>query len=180
MGCSHKEYRTYAAGAAILPSPVLLSPTLLSPILLSLIVLAGCSHESPTKLSFNDSIQPILSDNCYHCHGPDAGSRKAGLRLDRSEFAYASRGMEGGPAIVPGKPEKSLLVSRIEAKDAKERMPPPEAHKTLKPAEIALLKRWVEEGAQYQPHWAFISPKRPAVPAPKKNADWPRGDIDRF
>jgi len=116
------------------------------------------------RLAFNEHIQPILAENCYHCHGPDPGSRKADLRLDRAEFAFKPHD-KSGPAIIAHQPEKSPLVLRIESKDDKDRMPPPEAHKTLKLEEIGLLRRWVAEGAEYQEHWAFIAPKRPAVPA---------------
>jgi mono/diheme cytochrome c family protein len=132
------------------------------------------------KLAFNDHIQPILSENCYACHGPDSGSRKAGLRLDRAEFAYAPH-EKSGPAIVRGRPDESPLVRRIESKNEKEVMPPPEAHKTLKPAEIALLRRWVAEGAEYQEHWAFIAavPKPPPSVASAKEG-FVRNPIDRF
>jgi len=115
------------------------------------------------KLAFNDHILPILSENCYACHGPDSGSRKAGLRLDRPDFAFAPH-EKMGPAIVRGKPDESPLVQRIASQKEKEIMPPPEAHKPLKPAEIALLRRWIAEGAEYQEHWAFIPPVGPAVP----------------
>ena len=104
---------------------------------------APAPEENTKKLSFNDTIQPILSENCYACHGPDPGGRKAGLRLDRGEFAFAPHQdshEKYGPAIIPGNPDKSPLVHRIETKNAKDRMPPPEAHKTLKPEQIALLK----------------------------------------
>jgi mono/diheme cytochrome c family protein len=116
------------------------------------------------KLSFNEHVQPILAENCYACHGADPGSRKADLRLDRAEHAFRKR-KEGEPAIVPGKADESPLVQRIEAKDGKKVMPPPEAHKTLQPEQIALLRQWVAEGAEYQEHWSFIAPRRPAVPA---------------
>ncbi len=139
----------------------------------------GAKGSTP-KLQFNDSIQPILSENCYSCHGPDPGSRKAGLRLDREEHAFKPL-EKGGPAIVRGKPDESPLIKRIESKDPKEVMPPAEAHKTLKPAEIALLRRWVAEGAEYQEHWAFIAPKRPAVPlVAGKKADAAANPIDQF
>lgn len=115
------------------------------------------------KIAFNDQIEPILSENCYSCHGPDPGSRKAGLRLDRADFAFAPH-EKSGPAIVRGKPDDSPLIKRIESASDKERMPPVETHKTLRAEEIALLRRWVAEGAEYQEHWAFIPPKRPAVP----------------
>src|ERR1700681_3391204 len=117
-------------------------------VLLGIAVTWWVVHRGPgssAKLSFNQTIQPILSENCYACHGPDPGSRKAELRLDRAEFAFAPR-KEGGKIIVPGDPDHSPLVQRIESKDEKKMMPPPEAHKTLKPEETALLRRWVAEG----------------------------------
>src|SRR5260370_39996804 len=105
----------------------------------------GHRSASPLKISFNASIQPILSENCYGCHGPSSSSRKAGLRLDHPEFAYAPH-EKFGPAIVPGQPEHSPLVRRIEGKDPDERMPPPEAHRQLEPGQIAALRQWVKEG----------------------------------
>jgi len=132
----------------------------------------------PGRLSFNETIQPILSENCYACHGPDPGARKAGLRLDRGEFAFAPH-EKFGPAIIRRNPDKSPLVRRIESSDPKERMPPPEAHRTLKPEQIALLRRWVKEGAAYEEHWSFIAPKRPAIPETKKH-HWMRNPIDGF
>src|SRR6516165_2541082 len=130
------------------------------------------------KLSFNETIQPILSENCYPCHGPDPGARKAKMRLDRAEFAYAPHD-KSGPAIVPGRPEQSPLVRKIEAKKAKDRMPPPEAHKTLKPEQIALLREWVKQGAVYEEHWSFIAPRPETVPQVKQK-EWVRNAIDNF
>ncbi len=135
--------------------------------------------EPAATLSFNDTIQPILSENCYGCHGPDSSNRKAGLRLDRREDALALH-EKFRAAIIAGKPDRSPLIQRIEAKDPKERMPPLESHKTLKPEQIALLRQWVKEGAHYEPHWAFIAPKRPAVPRNEAADQWARTDIDRF
>src|ERR1700751_4784645 len=138
--------------------------------------------ENPQKLSFNGTIQPILSENCYACHGPDPGGRKAGLRLDRSEVSLAPHQdshEKYGPAILPGKPDKSPLVQRIEAKNAKERMPPPEAHKTLKPEQIALLREWVKQGAQYEELWSFLPPKHQAGPVVQNSASV-RNAIDNF
>jgi hypothetical protein len=151
-------------------------------VLLSVVLSTACTREPATTVSFNDTVQPILSENCYLCHGPDASTRKAGLRLDKAEFAYAPH-EQFGPAIIPGKPDRSPLVKRIEASDPRERMPPPEAHKTLEPEEIALLRQWVQEGAEYRKHWAFIAPTRPTVPETADNAphaDWPHNPIDRF
>ena len=140
------------------------------------------SDRGTPKLSFNETIQPILSENCYACHGPDPGARKAGLRLDRGEFPFLPHmndGEQSGPAIVKGEPDKSPLVWKIEAKNPKERMPPPEAHKTLTTEQIALLRRWVKEGAQYEEHWAFIAPVRPNLPAVTER-EWVRNAIDSF
>jgi mono/diheme cytochrome c family protein len=129
-------------------------------------------------LSFNAHVQPILAENCYACHGADPGSRKAGLRLDRAEHAFKPL-EKSGPAIVPFKPQESPLVQRIESTDEKQRMPPPEAHKTLQPDQIATLRQWIAEGAKYEEHWSFITPQRPRVPkvaALKK----PKSPIDAF
>ncbi|MBL9189855.1 MAG: DUF1553 domain-containing protein [Opitutaceae bacterium] len=131
--------------------------------LLFCLTASAVAAAAPAKLSFNDHIQPILADNCYACHGVDPGSRKADLRLDRFEHATRPR-KEGDPAIVPGQPDRSPLVQRIESKDEKKIMPPPEAHKTLKPGQIATLRRWIAEGANYEEHWAFVAPVRPPVP----------------
>jgi mono/diheme cytochrome c family protein len=132
------------------------------------------------KLSFNEDVQPILAENCYACHGTDPGSRKADLRLDRAEHAMRKR-KDGDPAIVPGKPDESPLVRRIESKDEKKMMPPPEAHKTLRPDQIALLRQWVAEGAEYEEHWSFIAPKRPPLPSiAADQAKWIRNPVDQF
>ena len=156
---------------------------ILATVLVGIVVIWWMAHHaatafSPRKLSFNETIQPILSENCYACHGPDPGARKAGLRLDRVEVAFAPH-EKFGPAIIRGNPDKSPLVRRIESNNPKERMPPPEAHRTLKPEQIALLRRWVKEGAVYQEHWSFIAPKRPTIPE-TKNHQWARNPIDGF
>lgn len=140
-------------------------------------ILSGCETTAPVKpvaksppkatiqkISFNETIQPILSENCYACHGPDPSARKVGLRLDRPEGAFNPHG-KSSPAIVKGKPDDSPLIKRIESKQANEVMPPSDQHKPLKSADIALLRRWITEGAEYQEHWAFIAPKRPAIPS---------------
>ena len=136
---------------------------------------------APAKpLSYNEHIQPILAENCFACHGPDSSTRKAKLRLDRAEFATAVRG-DHEPAIVPGQPDASPLVERILSTDDEERMPPLDSHKTLKPAEIALLKRWVAEGARYEQHWSFLAPARPAVPTVSWSTQrWARNPLDHF
>lgn len=132
----------------------------------------------PDRVDFNYHIRPILSNNCFLCHGPDVSTREADLRLDLREHAIARR-EEGGRAIVPGNSRRSLLVQRITAEDPEVRMPAKEANKTLNPREIALLKRWIEQGAEYKEHWSFIPPEK--SDAPEVPADWPAtGAIDRF
>jgi len=128
-------------------------------------------------LSFNYDIRPILADNCYDCHGPDEEAREADLRLDIPEEAYADR--DGSAAIVPGDAKKSLLVQRINTQDEDDVMPPPDSHRELTSEEKALLEQWVEEGAPFEWHWAFVPPVRPEVPA-AKNAGWVRNPIDAF
>jgi hypothetical protein len=125
------------------------------------------------KLEYNRDVRPILADNCFACHGPDSAARKAGLRLDRRDDAVAAE------AIVPGRPDKSGLVERIFSDEASQRMPPAKSHKKLTPAQKETLKRWVAAGAEYQPHWSLIAPRRPPVPAVRQ-AGWVRNPVDNF
>ncbi len=129
-------------------------------------------------LSYNKDIRPILSDNCFNCHGPDSASRKAGLRLDKFEEATRPN-KDGVAAIVPGDLTKSSFVARITTKDTDDLMPPPESHKELKPDQIATLQRWIMEGAKYEAHWSFIPPTRPPVPV-VTNPAWSGNPIDAF
>jgi hypothetical protein len=129
-------------------------------------------------VDFSRDVRPILSKNCFACHGPDAGGRASKLRLDRRDSATA-KNKKGNAAIVPGAPAKSELVRRITSSDDDFRMPPPESKNTLTPVQIATLTRWVAEGAAYAEHWAFVKPRRPALPA-VKNRDWLRNEIDAF
>lgn len=131
------------------------------------------AEANTSGIEYNRDIRPILAENCFACHGPDSASRKAGLRVDRREDAV------GAKAIVPGKPNESELIRRILTDDEAELMPPRKSNKKLKPEQIALLKKWVQSGAEYQAHWSFITPTRPAVPAVKDKA-WVRNPIDAF
>jgi hypothetical protein len=132
------------------------------------------------KLEYNHDIRPILADRCFKCHGPDKGSRKAGLRLDVAEEAYAERKKTHMHAIVPGKPDESLVCQKIFANSPDDLMPPPESNLSLSATEKETVRRWIAEGAQYQPHWAFIPPPA-VVPIPKiTNRRWPRNEIDQF
>lgn len=140
--------------------------------------LALCSAAAaPTPIRFNRQIRPILADHCYLCHGPDKGTRKAGLRLDDS--ASALQGVKGRPAIVPGNSAASELIQRVLSSEPQTRMPQGEAAKPLTPAQLALLQQWVDEGAQYEPHWAYVAPGKPTPPATKDTA-WPRNPVDAF
>ena len=144
------------------------------PILLGLPLMAASEDE---KLDFNQHVRPILSDKCFFCHGPDAHERKADLRLDTEKGALADLG--GYAAIVPSKPEESEFYTRIGTEDADDLMPPEDSHKHLKPKEIALLKRWIEEGATYEEPWAYVPPKKNPLPE-VQNTGWPANFIDHF
>jgi hypothetical protein len=141
--------------------------------LLAAAVLGGASARAADKLQYNRDILPILSENCFACHGPDKAARKAGLRLDVRESALKAE------VIVPGKPDKSPLVERIGSTEPTKLMPPGKTQKTLSASQKKTLERWIAEGAEYQPHWAFIAPKRSELPV-VKNTKWVRNPIDRF
>ncbi|MFQ5734940.1 MAG: DUF1549 domain-containing protein, partial [Planctomycetaceae bacterium] len=128
-------------------------------------------------VDYNRDIRPILAANCFACHGPDKAARKAELRLDRAKDATADR--DGSPAIVPGKPEKSAVYLRLTSRDADERMPPQETRKMLSAKQVAFIRRWIRQGAKYTRHWAFVKPRRRALPA-VRNERWVRNEIDRF
>src|SRR6185436_13903319 len=157
-------------------------PRLLSSILVALPLASSFAAEpaatSSAPVNYNRQIRHILADKCLACHGFDAAERKGSLRLDVRESAVGAA-ESGEHAIVPGKPESSELVKRINSTDGDLRMPPPETKKTLTDAEKALLKQWIAEGAVYQTHWAFSAPKQPPLPE-VKDKTWARGEIDLF
>jgi hypothetical protein len=132
-------------------------------------------------LDFNQDVQPILASNCFSCHGPDPEMRKAGLRLDLEESAFKKR--PGHPdAIVPGYPDKSELIKRIESTDPHHLMPQTSLGeaKPMKPEDIAILREWVKEGAVYRPHWAFETPVRASLPVEGQQDGWAKTPIDAF
>jgi hypothetical protein len=143
---------------------------------------AGVMDALPDRVDFNRHIKPLLSDRCYKCHGPDAKERKAGLRLDTPEGAYALAAAAGRKArrvIKPGSARRSEFAHRILSEAPDYMMPPPESNLALNAEEKALLLRWIEQGAEYQPHWAFVAPR--AAPLPRvKDQNWPRQPIDYF
>ncbi len=130
------------------------------------------------KVDFNRDIRPILNENCFKCHGPDDGVRKAKLRFDvRAEALKPAK--SGKVAIVPNAPDKSEMIARVTAVDEDDRMPPLKTGKKLSPAQIELLRRWIAQGAPYAIHWAYVKPLRPSLPE-VKNSRWLRNPIDRF
>ncbi len=133
------------------------------------------------RVLFNRDIRPILSENCFECHGPDEAQRKGGndgLRLDTLNGALEDLG--GSAAIVPGKPDESLLIARIKTHDRDDLMPPPETGKEISSEELALLEKWIQQGAQYQIHWSYELPVRPQPPLIKENDVTVHNAIDQF
>ncbi|MHB8520170.1 MAG: DUF1549 domain-containing protein, partial [Limisphaerales bacterium] len=131
----------------------------------------------PQPIQFNRDIRPILADNCFQCHGSDKNKRKAKLRLDTREGLFGE--IEGRHPVVPSRPDQSELYRRITASDPDDRMPKSGSGKTLSPQQIALIKRWIEQGAGWQGHWAYVSAVRPPLPR-VRNGVWPKNPIDRF
>ena len=133
----------------------------LTVVLLNL-TLATSLTNADDRVQFNRDVRPILSDHCFACHGFDQKKREAGLRLDVAEGAYAD--LDGNRAVVPGKLDKSELWRRVISDDSDEVMPPEDFGKPLSAEQKDVLKRWIEQGAEYQQHWSFIVPQRPVVP----------------
>jgi len=130
-----------------------------------------------TAIDFNRHIRPILAENCFACHGPDEKTRKAKFRLDTREGAFAAL-RDGDHALVAGKPDQSVLIDRLTG-GPNRIMPPPKFNKKLTVEQIALLKRWVAEGANWSDHWAYVTPKKPELPQ-VGDAGWVRNEVDRF
>lgn len=144
--------------------------------------IVSCNNQEKSiaeEIDYNFQIRPIISDKCFKCHGPDANTREAGLRLDTPEGAYAA--LKDSPhlkGIVPGSPQTSEVYLRLVSKDPSIKMPPKEANLDLTEEEIDLIKKWIEQGGKYKPHWAFIKPEK--KPLPKADKDWVRNEIDHF
>jgi len=139
---------------------------------------------SADDVDFRRDVRPILSDACFQCHGVDEANRQAELRLDRREGLFAER--DGRSVVVPGRPKSSELIRRVTSDDDDVRMPPEDAERQLEPSEVDILRRWVEQGAEWKEHWAFVVPKPPLLPEPRSLRDgrvpakWPRNEIDLF
>ncbi|TXI69364.1 MAG: DUF1553 domain-containing protein [Cyclobacteriaceae bacterium] len=149
------------------------------------VLITGCRQDRVTShtldsIDYNLHIRPLLSDRCFKCHGPDANQRKANLRLDTPEGALAA--LQENPAahaIIPGDPDQSEVFLLISDSDTSVLMPPPNSNLSLNETEIHLIKKWIEQGAKYKPHWAFIPPIKHALPEIENEA-WPKNEIDFF
>lgn len=141
----------------------------------------GSGEELPEVVSYNFHIRPIFSDKCFKCHGPDASQRQASLRLDIADSAYAPlKETKGAYAIIPGKPSESEVYKRVSSTDTSFQMPTPESHLgALTAYEVDLVRKWIQQGAKYEKHWAFTAPVKPAPPK-VKDEKWVKNDIDRF
>ncbi len=135
---------------------------------------AFAAEPAARKIDFDREIRPILSDNCFTCHGPDEKNRMAGLRLDIQDGGAYSRNI-----LVAGSSKTSLLYARISNPDQRRRMPPPTSGHTLSAAQIELIRQWIDQGAKWETHWAFVAPKRPPVPE-VRDKTWVKNPIDRF
>ena len=153
-----------------------------------LFAIIGCTNKDsyalkvdlPEKVDFNFHIKPILSDRCFLCHGPDAGTRKANVRLDEEAFAFMLLDtLEDNYVIKPGHLGKSEVFKRISSEDPELKMPPPESNLRLSEYEIALIKKWIKQGAEWKSHWSYIKPEKPELPKVRQE-DWPQNPIDNF
>ena len=155
----------------------------------ALLVLAACGSKSridpailallPDRVDYNFHVKPLLSDRCYACHGPDENARQSDLKLHTQEGALFTPLQSGGHAIIPGKPGRSGLMKRIVSNDPAYRMPPEESNLTLSDYDIALIERWIEQGAEWKPHWAFTPPTLPDIPTVQASEE-DLNNIDRF
>lgn len=157
-------------------------------ILIAFAILLGCGSQQevkyvgnlPEKIDFNFHIKPILSDRCFACHGPDAAARKGEVRLDDEAFAFnLLDSLKGNYVIKPGDLDRSELFQRIITTDVEQKMPPEESNLNLSNYEIALIKRWIEQGATWKPHWSFIKPEKTTLPKVEQS-NWPQNSIDFF
>ncbi|MBY0459042.1 MAG: DUF1549 domain-containing protein, partial [Gemmataceae bacterium] len=148
----------------LLPTVVLLGLALAPP---------AAGQDKGAAVDFARDVLPLLSNHCFQCHGPDEKARKGDLRLDLKDDALR----KAGAVIVPGKSADSEVIRRIESADPKEVMPPPKANKPLKPEQVAILKKWIDEGAAWGTHWSFTAPRRAEVPKTKFET---RNPIDAF
>ncbi len=178
--CNQRSFQTLPACWQPQPrAPILVSGGALKLFVRLFLALGavGFSFAADKPVDFDRDVRPILSDNCFACHGPDDKRRVANLRLDTEEGLFADRGTY--KIVVPGDPAQSRILARISAANRAARMPPPQAGATLSDAQVDTIRKWIGQGARWERHWAFVPPQRPALPA-VRNAKWVRNPIDRF
>ncbi|MGI9543625.1 MAG: DUF1549 domain-containing protein, partial [Cyclobacteriaceae bacterium] len=167
--------------------PAKVTFTFLSFIAACLLMLGSCNSnyspdaelgDLPETIDYNLHVQPILSDRCYSCHGPDENARKAELRLDTEEGLFGKR-KEGNVPVRPKRLKESSLFDRIASHDPEFQMPPPDSKLLINEREIAILAKWIEQGAEWKPHWSFIPPEKPELPQVEQT-NWPLNEIDNF
>ncbi|MDE0735056.1 MAG: DUF1549 domain-containing protein, partial [Pirellulaceae bacterium] len=162
-----------------MPSPMLLRIFLVLLASSSVTLYAQDPPAKTTTVDFNRDIRPILTDRCFQCHGPNEASREGGFRLDVRASALGEA-TSGAHPITPKNPATSEILRKILAEDTAERMPPADSGKPpLDARQVSLIRKWIEQGATYQEHWAFVSPQRKSLP-PVKQDGWSQGPIDRF
>jgi len=148
---------------------------------LTVLLLSFTLANGAEKVGYNTDVRPILSDKCFLCHGPDKKKNKGDLRLDSETDAYrALKDSPGKHAIVPGSPENSVSWQRINSTDPDEIMPPPDANLPLSESEKKVIAQWIEQGANYEPHWAFVNLPDSIAPPQINNPSWARNPIDQF
>ena len=147
--------------------------------LLILVFLGTARLNAEDTVSFNRDIRPILADRCFVCHGPDSAAREADLRFDQEQSAKGDAEGSVSAAIIPGEPESSEMMVRMLESDPELKMPPPESNLTITGEEIALIRRWITQGAKWEKHWSLIPPEKKVLPS-IRNRDWPRNAIDHF
>jgi hypothetical protein len=154
-----------------------------STVLVLLTIQLSCSNgedEIPDIVDYNFHVRPILSDNCFSCHGPDANKRKAGLRLDIAEEAFkALQESPNAHAIIPKKPNESEVYKRLISNDPEQKMPPASSNRKLSQTEIKIIEKWIKQGAVYKPHWAYVIPQKAKLPA-INDKKWVKNEIDYF
>ena len=151
-------------------------------LVLVFVAVSGIASAAPPegdRVDFGRDIRPLLSDRCFHCHGPDEKHREEGLRFDTKDGAMAAL-ESGGYAIVPGKPDESVILERLISDDPDERMPPADSNKpALTKEQVELFRKWIAQGANWQQHWSFLTPTRPAAPK-VEDTKWAVNGIDPF
>jgi len=169
----HKPPRRF-----LLPQTAFQAAVLQGAVLHAVVLLCAPAVHATGTVSFDRQIKPLLAQYCYDCHGPDANKREAGFRLDTQAGAFAALS-DNGRAFVAGQPAHSQAYTRMTSSDENLRMPPPSSRRTMKPSETAIIRKWIQQGARFADHWAFVAPVRPRLPE-LRDSQWSSNAIDHF